>query len=452
MLNVASQSNDSNMPPIPFDTWVHVCATAIHNGTKKYYLNGMQMGGDINTNPIDTQTSALWSAMRFYIGIYGPTGAVTGTITDPMYRNRVRLFNAVLTSDKIAGIYNSECDANLLLPGFKALGTNALPKPMNNRVWSIASANGVIYMCGLFSTTYNSNTRCYVAAYTVATDTWSVLGNGYFNGTDLRQVAVANGIVYVAGSFTSVEIVGKTTLSVAAFVRYNISTDTWSTIGDGVLPINTNTYGRGVVVDSSATYLYFIASGGMTSFNGTSATNAVQVTLSNNTVISLYSGFPGAGIADEIQINSSNVPYISTTNTGVLKLDTLTLTWTTIGSGPPTNAAAYGIAFGPNGSTLLGFQNAVWYSANGSTGWTALGTSSGVFNCVAIHPTTGVLYSATVTPNTPVRVWNGSAWNTFATVTGGYMRSIHFNNNRIYFGGVFSAVNGVTSDNAIVYY
>ena len=334
-----------------------------------------------------------------------------------------------------------------LLPGFKALGTNTFPKPINGRVWSIASANGVIYMCGTFSTTYNSNTRSYVAAYTVATNTWSVLGNGYFNGTDLRQVAVANGIVYVAGSFTSVEIVSKTTLTVAAFVRYNISTDTWSTIGNGVAP-NT-TYGRGVVVDSSATYLYYIASL-MSSFNGTAATNAVRVTLSNDAVVSLTSGFPG-GVADEIQIDSNNVPYISTTNNGVLKLNTSTLTWTTVGSGPPTNVAAYGIAFGPGGSTLLGFNNAVWYSANGSTGWTALGTSSGPFYGVAIHPTTGALYSASASANSPVRVWNGSAWVTFAAVSG-YVRSIHFNNDRIYFGGPYNAIGGFTTTNAAVYF
>lgn len=336
-----------------------------------------------------------------------------------------------------------------LLPGFKELGTNTLPKPISGgRVWSIASANGVIYMCGTFSTTYNSNVRRYVAAYTVDTDTWSVLGNGYFNGGDLRQVTVANGIVYVAGGFTSVEIVGNPTLAVTALVRYNISTDTWSTIGTGVAP--TTTFGRGVVVDSSATYLYFIASS-MTSFNGTSATNAVRVTLSNNAVTSLNSGIT-SGIADEIQINSSNVPYISTTNTGVLKLNTSTLSWTTVGSGPPTNTSSYGIAFGPNGSTLVGFSDAVWYSANGSTGWTKLGTSSGPYYGVAIHPTTGALYSASVASNTPVRVWNGSAWVTFAAVSGGYVRSIHFNDDRIYFGGAYTAIGGVTSTNAAVYF
>lgn len=340
-----------------------------------------------------------------------------------------------------------------LLPGFKTLGANTFPKPLNNRIWSIASANGVIYTCGLFSTTYNSNTRCYVAAYTVATDTWSVLGNGYFNGTDLRQVFVANGIVYVAGSFSSVEIVGKTTLNAAALVRYNISTDTWSTLGTGAAPISATTYGRGVVVDSSFTYLYLICGGGaMTSFNGTSATTAVRVTLSNNAVVALTSGFPGAGFADEIQIDSSNVPYIATTNTGVLKLNTSTLTWTTIGSGPPTNASAQSIAFGQGGSTILGFQNAVWYSANGSTGWTTLGTSSGAMYCVAIHPTTGVLYSASASTNAPVRTWNGSAWVTFAEVVDGYVRSIRFINDRIYFGGLFSSIGGVSNSMTAVYY
>ena len=449
MLNVASKINDSNMPLIPFDTWVHVCGTAVNYGIKKYYLNGVQMGGDITTYPVSTDTGTLWNGMRFYIGIYGPTGTTTGTIIDPMYRNQVRLFNTVLTSEQIAGYYNNE-RGTIPVTGFKALGTDTSPKPLNNRVWSIASTNGVIYMCGLFSTIYNSNTRCYVATYTVDTDTWSVLGNGYFNGTDLSQVFVANGIVYVAGSFSSVEIVGKPTLSVAAFVRYNISTNTWSTIGTGAAPISTDTFGRGVVVDSSSTYMYFIGSGTMTSFNGTSATKAVRVTLSNDAVVSLTSGFPG-GVADEIQIDSNNVPYISTTNNGVLKLNTSTLTWTTVGSGPPTNVAAYGIAFGPGGSTLLGFNNAVWYSANGSTGWSALGTSSGPFYGVAIHPTTGALYSASASANSPVRVWNGSAWVTFAAVSG-YVRSIHFNNDRIYFGGPYNAIGGFTTTNAAVYF
>lgn len=108
LLNVASKSNDSNMPPIPFDTWVHVCGTAINNGTKKYYFNGMQMGTDINTNTFSSSNAIDWNGMRFYIGIYGATGTVMGSVIDPMYRNRVRLFNTVLTSEQIAGIYNSE--------------------------------------------------------------------------------------------------------------------------------------------------------------------------------------------------------------------------------------------------------------------------------------------------------------------------------------------------------
>lgn len=107
-INAPSPSNDSNMPPIPFDTWVHVCGTAINNGTKKYYLNGMQMGTDINTNTFSSSNALGWDGMRFYIGQYGPTGTARGYDIDPMYRNRVRLFNTVLTSEQIAGIYNSE--------------------------------------------------------------------------------------------------------------------------------------------------------------------------------------------------------------------------------------------------------------------------------------------------------------------------------------------------------
>lgn len=334
-------------------------------------------------------------------------------------------------------------------PGFKALGTNTAPKPLNGRIWSSVEENGVIYTCGTFSITNpsNSQTRRYVAAYTVETNTWSVLGNGYFVGTDLRQVFVRNGVVYVAGNFTAIEI-GGSTLAASALVRYTISTGVWSIIGTGVSP-SSGVYGRGVVVDSSATYLYFTATG-MTSINGTSVTNIARITLSNNAVSAMTSNFPGVGLVDGLEITNSNVVYILTTQSGALYWSGTS--WTTLGTGPPTNVSAYSIAFGPGGSTLVGYNNVVWYSADGSTGWLALGSSSGVFFCVAIDPVTGTLYSAATVASAPVRVWSGSTWTTFGAVSGGYVRTIIFSNQRMYLTGSYTTIGGITTTNAAAYY
>lgn len=328
-------------------------------------------------------------------------------------------------------------------PGFKALESGSA-KPANGRVWWITVDGGVLYMCGTFNTTYNSNTRTYVATYTIATGAWAVLGNGYLAGTDMRQIAVHNGVVYVAGNFTSVEIVGKSTLTTSALARYTIGTDTWSAIGSGVSP--SNTYGRGVVVDSTGTYLYFLCSG-ISTMNGTATGQMTRIQLSNNAVTNMSSGY--VTNCDGLGISASDEVFALTPATGVIKWSGSS--WAALGGGTPNNLAAYGIAFGPGGSTLVGYGGAVWYSADGATGWTELGTSSGSFYGVAIDPDSGTLYSSAGQNNTPVRVWSGSAWDTLATVTG-YVRAYGFSGGRMYVGGSFTVIGGLTTTNTSVYY
>jgi hypothetical protein len=342
----------------------------------------------------------------------------------------------------VLGILSSLNPSVNLAPGFKALGVNEIPKPTNGRIWSSCIEGGVIYTCGLFTTAFNSVQRRYVAAYTIATDSWSVLGNGYFVGTDLRQVVVHNGVVYVAGGFTSI-LVGGNTIAASGLAQYDINSQVWS--GTGVAP-STGVFGRGVVVDSSGTYLYFTASG-MTSFNGTSVTGIARVTLANNAVSGMTSNYP-TGTVDGLAV-SGDVVYILNDNNGVFKWTGST--WTSLGAGLPTTFP-YSIAFGPGGSTLIGYNNAVWYSADGSTGWSQLGTSSGAFYCTEIDPVTGAIYSAAAVANAPVRLWNGSSWTTFCTVTGGYVRDILFDNQRLYFFGLYTAIGGLTTTNSAGYY
>ncbi len=313
----------------------------------------------------------------------------------------------------------------LLQPGYKAIGSTL----SGGRIWSMAQFGTVIYMVGQFKTTYLTVSRCYVGTYDTATGAWGILGNGYFVGTgvDLREVCVdVNGVVYICGgNFTSILVDGGSTITTNNLARYNPSTSTWSGFGTGL-----NAYGRGVLVDSTATYLYVL--GDFTAINGTSVTNMARITLSNSTISACNTNFFGS---DGLRMYDNTV-YALTNANGIMRYNTTTSAWETIGTGG-TSAKCYGAGFDSAGNILAGGENWVQYYTYSTNTWATLGTSTGSMLECCIDPN-GTLYSTALQTGL-IRTWSGTAWTTVGIVDG-YVKNIRNYNGRNYFSGSFSKI------------
>ena len=102
--------NDSGMSVLQLNTWYHVCCAANSvSRTKRYYINGTNVGGtiisDVATNASSFMTNE--NGIVYYVGTYSPY-YYRATQIDDTYKNRVRLFNSVLTDTQVAAYYNTE--------------------------------------------------------------------------------------------------------------------------------------------------------------------------------------------------------------------------------------------------------------------------------------------------------------------------------------------------------
>jgi predicted acyltransferase (DUF342 family) len=117
------------------------------------------------------------------------------------------------------------------------------------------SSNQVLYVGGTFTTVQDilntSLTARRVAKWNLGTSTWSQFGNTASNGTDNNVLALAldssNQALYVGGLFTTVQDISNTTpLSANRVAKWNIGTSTWSQFG------NTTYNGAGGTVNALA--------------------------------------------------------------------------------------------------------------------------------------------------------------------------------------------------------
>jgi hypothetical protein len=157
----------------------------------------------------------------------------------------------------------------------------ALPNGTNGSVYATVVKGTDIYIGGSFTAVGGINANC-IARFDTVTGIWNVLGTASANGVDntvTNMVFVGNDL-YVAGSFQRANI-GGTTINASQIAKFNIQTNTWSAVSGGPVFVHA------MVANGTDLYL----GGGFTVVNSNLAAN-----------------------------------YIA-------KLDTLTGTWSTLGTG-----------------------------------------------------------------------------------------------------------------------
>jgi len=236
------------------------------------------------------------------------------------------------------------------------------------------------------------------------TGTWSVLGSGSGNGVDaqVEAIAVLGSDVYVGGLFAAANVGGIPVL-VNRIARFNLNTNTWSTVGSG----------SGIGVDG---HVYALAVSGSDVYVGGSFTRAnyggttvpanyiVRFNTTTNTWSALGSGSGNGvnGYVTEIAVLGSDV-YVggefTQANVGgttvpvnyIARFNTSTNTWSAVGSGSGNGLNNYVHALAVLGSDVYvggsftqanvgGTTVPVNYIARFNTStntWSAVGSGSG---------------------------------------------------------------------------
>jgi hypothetical protein len=355
------------------------------------------------------------------------------------------------------------------------------------------SRNAELYVGGNFTTAYNSSGSSsvnYSVKWGVSSSAWYALGGGSrtytlngssqgINSGELRAIAYYNSIIYVGGSFTSVNSTNSGSVSANRVAAYNISSGTWSALGSGV--------GEAVyafAVDSSNQKLY--VGGGFTSAGGVSARNYVAVwNISNSTWSALGSGVGSTVYSVELD-NSNNKLYVGgnfttaggvSSRTGVAVWDISTSAWSGIGSVAGGNPLVYRLALDSSKQKLyvggyftsaggVSASNvAVWNITNST--WSAL--SSGVGNtssqCMALSVDSsnqklyvgGGFTSAGGVSANNVAVWDisNSTWSALGsgvvTTNFVYAFAVDSSNQKLYVGGLISSAGGTSANNVAVW-
>lgn len=104
--NINTTTNETGMAALSTGVWYHVCCSVIHNGTKRFFVNGVNVGGNISTYTINTTTH---KGRNLFVGWYSPS-QYSMTKVDDMYKNRVKVFSVPLSDSQVAAIYADELD------------------------------------------------------------------------------------------------------------------------------------------------------------------------------------------------------------------------------------------------------------------------------------------------------------------------------------------------------
>lgn len=104
--NINGTSNETGMAALSTGQWYHICCSVIKSGNKRYFVNGVNVGGNISVNPINTASSSF-IGLNMFVGWYSQLGWSASKIDD-MYKNRVKVYTFPLTDQQIADIYIDE--------------------------------------------------------------------------------------------------------------------------------------------------------------------------------------------------------------------------------------------------------------------------------------------------------------------------------------------------------
>ena len=351
---------------------------------------------------------------------------------------------------------------------FRSIGNGC-----NGEVFAIAIGNKAdVYVGGSFTLCADTLANG-VARFDMSTQTWSSLGSGAANGVNgsVRALAVTGGTVYGGGDFTMAG--GGPANNIA---RFDTITQTWTSLGSGATD-GVNTSVAALAVSGSTVYV-----GGEFTQAGDAPANRVArfdtstqswaslgSDLTNGVTGNFVSALAVSGSA--VFVGGNFIQAGGAPAARVARFDTISQTWSSLGSGAANGVDGAVRALAVSGSTLyLGgeFTHAGGSPANRVVGfdtatqtWSRLGSgaANGVNNAVvelAVSDSTlyvgGNFSQAGGAPTDGVARFDASTqtWASLgsgAANAGRFISALAVSGGTVYVGGEFNRVEGMPANN-----
>jgi hypothetical protein len=366
---------------------------------------------------------------------------------------------------------------------WSSLGTGS-SNGVNNTVLALAVVGNEVFVGGFFTSAGGVSAN-YVARFNTQTNTWSALGTGSSNGVSgggVAALAVVGNEVFVGGRFTSAGGVSANRVA-----RFNTQTNTWSTLGTGIISNGVNGEVSALAVVGNEVFV----GGRFTSAGGVSANNVARFNTQTNTWSALGTGsgngVSGGGVnalavvGNEVVVGGWFNSAGGVSANRVARFNTQTNTWSALGTGS-SNGVSSGSGFpAVRALAVVGnevyvggdFTSAGGVSANNvarfntqTNTWSALGTgsSNGVSSVGGFAPVFalavvgnevvvggafssagGVSANCVARFNTQTNTWSvlgtGSSNGVNDVVT-----ALAVVGNEVYVGGAFSSAGGVSAN------
>jgi hypothetical protein len=438
-------------------------------GNEVYVGGGFTSAGGVSASSVarfNTQTNT-WSSL----GTGSSNGVNGGVYALAVVGNEVYVGGGFTSAGGVSA--NRVARFNTQTNTWSTLGTGS-QNGVSGNVEALAVVGNEVYVGGDFTSAGGVSANR-VARFNTQTNTWSTLGTGSSNGVDgggVYALAVVGDEVYVGGDFTSAGGVSANRVA-----RFNTQTNTWSTLGTGS---QNGVSGVGVgalAVVGNEVYV----GGGFTSAGGVSANRVARFNTQTNTWSTLGTGssngvngpfvFALAVVGNEVVVGGSFTSAGGVSANNVARFNTLTNTWSSLGTGSSNgvNDDVFALAVVGNEVVVGGsFTSAGGVSANNvarfntqTNTWSTLGTgsSNGVSGDVFALAVVGneVVVGGSFTSAGGVSANNvarfntqTNTWSTLGTGSSngvnGEVRALAVVGNEVFVGGFFTSAGGVSAN------
>jgi hypothetical protein len=345
-------------------------------------------------------------------------------------------------------------------------------------VSALAVVGNEVYVGGDFTSAGGVSANR-VARFNTLTNTWSSLGTGSSNGVNsvVNALAVVGNEVVVGGTFTSAGGVSANRVA-----RFNTLTNTWSSLGTGSQNGVNNIVSALAVVGNEV-----VVGGYFTSAGGVSANRVARFNTLTNTWSSLGTGSSNgvnawvnalAVVGNEVVVGGGFTSAGGVSANYVARFNTLTNTWSALGTGSSNGVNQWVNALAVVGNEVVvggQFTSAGGVSANGvarfntlTNTWSALGTgsSNGVNSWVSALAVVGnevfvggnftfaggVSANGVARFNTLTNTWSSLGTGSSNGVSSGAVGALAVVGNEVVVGGNFTFAGGVSANRVARYF
>jgi hypothetical protein len=472
----------------------YVSALAVDSSNGDLYVGGSFTNADgiAEADRIAKWNGSAWSALGTGIPNNVVYSILVNSSTEIYVGGSFTDVDSIAAADHVAKWNGSAWSALGSYSANGALNVSGISSP---GVRSMLLNSGTLYVGGAFNMSDPSLAAGkYLAQYTIGTNEWGIVDDNGSGGspltlastTGLYSIAFSAGELYLGGYQSGFDDNGAIQPNADYFSSVNTTTHAWSAYGidngvfqrnpvQAIAAIGTDVYVAGFFADANrdSRMDYLIRWDG-SAWNPVGNLNQTNGSINNRVYALAVDGadlYVG-GIFTSVE--NEGVPVTGTSR--IAKWDTLTNTWSALGTGISNNEvntlavdASHNVYAGGNFTDVNSIPEADYIAKWNGSAWSALagnGSGAGALNntvrAIALNGATVYVggnftsvkdTSDTAIPNAAyLAQWNGSVWSAIPGTTSPFnniVQALTYAGGNLYAGGNFSSANGVVGATVI---